>query len=114
MFKKINDYFSKQINLWGSSKSTFKEKISKKIKINNEVIDGKLKSTINVVDRELYWKNAKFRLVSEVKVIDNRPVDVCFYGEFNLMQLLYFREELIEGLASIEEEIKKRQDIASN
>ena len=75
MFKKINDYFSKQINLWGSSKSTFKEKISKKIKINNEVIDGKLKSTINVVDRELYWKNAKFRLVSEVKVIDNRPVD---------------------------------------
>jgi len=46
--------------------------------------------------------------------IDNRPVDVCFYGEFNLMQLLYFREELIEGLASIEEEIKKRQDIASN
>jgi len=54
MFKKINDYLSKKINLRSSSKSTFKEKTSKKIKINNEVLDGKLKSIINVNDRELY------------------------------------------------------------
>lgn len=88
MFKKINDYFSNQFNIWVSSKSIFKEKISKKIKINNEVIDGKLKSNININDRELYWKKAKFRLISEVKVIDSSPVNsrkVLFKKSFNVI-----------------------------
>jgi hypothetical protein len=53
----------------------FKEKKSRKIKIINKVVNKKLECLVDVNDRELYWKNAKFRLISEVKVIDSSPVD---------------------------------------
>lgn len=75
MIEKINGYFSTKFSKWIINKNNFKEKISKKIKITNKVVNGKLKSIIDINDKELYKKNAKFRLVSEVKVIDSNPVD---------------------------------------
>jgi len=53
----------------------FKEKKSTKIKITNKVVNKKLECLIDINDRELYWKTAKFRLISEVRVIDSDPVN---------------------------------------
>jgi hypothetical protein len=56
--------------------NTFKEKKSRKIKITNKVVNKKLECLVNINDRELYWKTAKLRLISEVRVIDSDPVNV--------------------------------------
>jgi len=53
----------------------FQEKKSKKIKITNKVTWKKLECLVDINDTELYWKKAKLRLISEVKVIDSSPVD---------------------------------------
>ncbi len=70
-----------------NTKNEFKEKKSKKIKITNKVVNKKLECLVDINDRELYWKTAKFRLVSEVKVIDSSPVDsrkVLFKKKFTV------------------------------
>lgn len=55
------------------------------ITLSNSVVNKKLRCKITFNDSWLYWKKAKFRLVYEVKVVDNSPVDgrkVLYKEEF--------------------------------
>lgn len=47
----------------------------KKIKIINSIEGKKLKSTVDIFDKSLYWKNAVFKLISKVNVYDSRAIN---------------------------------------
>ncbi len=75
MFNKLTNFLDKHIDFsWKKSYKT--ESKSKKIKIINNISNnGLLKCIVDIYDKELYKKNAVLRLISEVIVIDSRPVN---------------------------------------